>query len=72
MESDGWRSESLQVFNVLLHQNALPKNQDGEVQGFELMSIDGVIHSIGGGEWTVDAACALALGALLSSKSVTL
>lgn len=59
---EGWHSESLQVFNAVLMPGVTPSNQDGEVQAFDCLSAEEVMSTIRQQTWTVDAACAMALG----------
>ena len=62
MEPEGWHSESLQVFNALLKPGVTPNNRDGEVQAFSCLSPAEVVEALHHHAWTVDAACAMALG----------
>ena len=62
MEREGWHSESLQVFNALLQPDVTPINRDGEVQSFSCLTPAEVIDALRRYAWTVDAACAMALG----------
>lgn len=62
MEREGWHSESLQVFNALLKPGVTPINQDGEVQAFSCLTPAEVLKALRRQQWTVDAACAMALG----------
>jgi 8-oxo-dGTP pyrophosphatase MutT (NUDIX family) len=62
MEHEGWHSESLQVFNALLKPDVTPINLDGEVHSFSCLGPAEVMDALRRRAWTVDAACAMALG----------
>ncbi len=65
----GWHDEVLHVYNLQVPDNFLPRNQDGEVQAFSCLSGAEVFAGIAGGQWTHDAALAVAQG-LLSISDV--
>ena len=62
LEPEGWHSESLQVFNARLKPGVTPINLDGEVQAFSCLAPAEVLDALRRQAWTVDAACAMALG----------
>ena len=64
MEAEGWHEETLLVFNLLLPQGVLPHNTDGEVSGFECLSLDEVMQRIAERDFSEDAACVVAQGLL--------
>jgi 8-oxo-dGTP pyrophosphatase MutT (NUDIX family) len=53
---EGHMVETVQVFDLLLPAHFTPKNEDGEVQRFELRTIDAVLDAIERDEFTVEAA----------------
>lgn len=56
----GWHHETLWVYNLLVPNDVHPRNQDGEVSDFTLMSPRQVVEAIAAKEMTLDAACVLA------------
>ena len=64
MEAEGWHEETLLVFNLLLPMDAQPHNTDGEVSGFECLSLDEVMQRIAARDFSEDAACVVAQGLL--------
>ena len=60
----GWHDEMLHVYNLQLPFEFVPSNQDGEVQAFACLSATEILASIALGQWTHDAALALAQGVL--------
>lgn len=64
MEAEGWHEETLLVFNLLLPPGAQPHNTDGEVSGFECLSLDEVMQRIAARDFSEDAACVVAQGLL--------
>jgi len=64
MEAEGWHEETLLVFNLQIPQNVQPHNTDGEVSGFECLSLDEVIQRIEARDFSEDAACVVAQGLL--------
>jgi 8-oxo-dGTP pyrophosphatase MutT (NUDIX family) len=55
---EGWQHEHLHVFDLALPADRVPHNQDGEVQGFELLPVTQAIARARGGSMTVDASLA--------------
>lgn len=53
---EGFQREDLSVFDLALPNNVVPRNQDGEVQGFTLMPVAEALARAAAGEMTVDAA----------------
>ncbi len=53
---EGHMVETVQVFDLVLPADFVPKNEDGEVQRFELRTIDAVLDAIERDEFTVEAA----------------
>lgn len=51
----GLHDELIHAFDLELPDPFVPKNQDGEVAGFMLLSADEVMARLSGGEFTVDA-----------------
>jgi len=64
MAPGGWHDEVLHVFNLTLPDGFVPCNQDGEVQAFEKLSTLRVMERISAGQFTHDAALAIAQGLL--------
>ena len=64
MAPRGWHDEVLHVFNLTLPDGFVPCNQDGEVQAFEKLSAPDVMGRITAGQFTPDAALAIAQGLL--------
>jgi 8-oxo-dGTP pyrophosphatase MutT (NUDIX family) len=60
----GWHDEVIHVFNLALPDGFVPCNQDGEVQAFEKLSTLRVMERISAGQFTHDAALAIAQGLL--------
>lgn len=58
----GWHDEVLHVFNLPLADDFVPHNQDGEVQAFAKLSAPEVMERIAAGQFTLDAALAIAQG----------
>ncbi len=63
----GWHDETLHIYNLQLPDDFVPSNQDGEVQAFACLSAAQVLAGIADGQWTSDAALAIAQGVLYSS-----
>lgn len=61
-EKEGWHDEILQVFNLTLTADVVPRNQDGEVQEFLCLTPGEVVRRIAQGEFTQDAIASLAQG----------
>jgi 8-oxo-dGTP pyrophosphatase MutT (NUDIX family) len=57
---EGWHSERLFVYTLLLETDVQPVNQDGEVSEFMCLSLPEVVQRIKNNEFTPDAACAIA------------
>lgn len=57
---EGWHSERLFLFSLLLTDTEHPQNRDGEVSEFHCMDIAEVIQRLKNGQFTPDAACAIA------------
>jgi 8-oxo-dGTP pyrophosphatase MutT (NUDIX family) len=55
-EAGGLHRQRIHIFDVALDPQWMPVNQDGEVDGFSLMSIDAVIQALGRDEFAADAA----------------
>ena len=68
MEAEGWHEETLLVFNLLLPTGVQPHNTDGEVSGFECLSLDEVMQRIVTRDFSEDAACVVAQGLLYASQ----
>jgi len=68
MEAEGWHEETLLVFNLLLPPAVQPHNTDGEVNGFECLSLDEVMQRILARDFSEDAACVVAQGLLYASR----
>lgn len=67
MEAEGWHEETLLVFNLQLPPDVQPHNTDGEVSGFECLSLDEVMQRIAERDFSEDAACVVAQGLLNGS-----
>ena len=63
-ETEGWHSERLFVYTVKVMDSESPNNRDGEVIDFLCLSFPDVLTRLRAGEFTPDAACAIALSAL--------
>jgi 8-oxo-dGTP pyrophosphatase MutT (NUDIX family) len=57
---EGWHSERLFVYTWVMPSDHTPRNRDGEVSEFVCMDIPEVLQRISDGEFTPDAACAIA------------
>ena len=64
MEAEGWHEETLLVFNLQIPLDVQPYNTDGEVSGFECLSLDEVMQRIAERDFSEDAACVVAQGLL--------
>jgi len=64
MAPGGWHDEVLHVFNLALPDGFVPCNRDGEVQAFEKLTAPDVMGRITAGQFTPDAALAIAQGLL--------
>ncbi len=64
MEAEGWHEETLLVFNLQIPAVVQPHNTDGEVSGFECLSLDEVMQRIAARDFSEDAACVVAQGLL--------
>ena len=64
MEAEGWHEETLLVFNLQIPADVQPHNTDGEVSGFECLSLDEVMQRIAARDFSEDAACVVAQGLL--------
>lgn len=60
-ETQGWHSERLFVYSTLVADHETPVNQDGEVSEFLCLEIAEVLQRMREGEFTADAACAIAV-----------
>ena len=60
-EKEGWHSERLFVYTTQVADHELPVNQDGEVGEFLCLSVAEVMQRLRLGEFTADAACAIAV-----------
>ncbi len=58
---EGWHDETLWVFNLVLTDEQLPRNQDGEVAEFVRLTPEQVVQHLCAGDFTSDAALALQL-----------
>lgn len=61
---EGWHSERLFVYDLLLADDERPQNRDGEVSEFLCLELSEVVARIRAGEFTPDATCAIAKSAL--------
>ena len=59
--AEGWHSERIFVYTLPLTHAQHPSNRDGEVSEFLCLSVTEVMHRIRSGEFTPDAACAIAI-----------
>jgi 8-oxo-dGTP pyrophosphatase MutT (NUDIX family) len=59
-EREGWHSEQLFVYTVKVLDGEQPKNRDGEVIEFMCLSFPELMSRMRAGEFTSDAACAIA------------
>ena len=57
---EGWHHETLWVYNIVLPDECVPANQDGEVSEFVLLSPSQVVNAIQQNAFTVDASCVIA------------
>ena len=60
-EKEGWHSERLFVYTTQVADHELPVNQDGEVSEFLCLNVAEVMQRLRSGEFTADAACAIAV-----------
>ena len=63
-EPEGWHSETLFVYTMAVSDTETPVNRDGEVSEFLCLEMSEVLSRLRAGEFTRDAACAIALYAL--------
>lgn len=63
--AEGWHSERLFIYTLALSDSDVPSNQDGEVSEFLCLSWSQVMLHLRAQHFTRDAACAIALSALL-------
>lgn len=68
-EPDGIHHETLHIYDLLLPVDFMPRNLDGEVAGFSLMSPDAVTEALCGGAFTIDAGAVTAACLLRHSGS---
>ena len=61
---EGWHSERLYVYTVTVKEGEVPKNRDGEVVDFLCLRFPDVLKRLRAGEFTPDAACAIASSVL--------
>ncbi len=66
-EAEGWHDEVLHVFDLLLPDDFVPANQDGEVSEFLLLDLTTLIERQA--EFTADAWAALQLSSVLQARS---
>jgi 8-oxo-dGTP pyrophosphatase MutT (NUDIX family) len=59
-EPQGWHSETIFLYTTLVSDHEIPTNQDGEVSEFLCLEMDEVLWRMQAGEFTHDAACAIA------------
>ena len=59
---EGWHDEMLLVYNLMLSEQFLPRNMDGEVQEFLRLTPANTVTRMQAGEFTQDACMALAVG----------
>lgn len=64
---EGWHSERIFVYSLLLAHGQQPSNRDGEVSEFVCLSFPEVMHRIKSAQFTPDAACAIAITLTQSS-----
>ncbi len=60
-EPEGWHSETLFVYTTSVSDTEIPINQDGEVSEFLCLETSEVLSRMRAGEFTRDAACAIAV-----------
>ena len=60
-EPEGWHSETLFVYTTSVSDTETPINQDGEVSEFLCLETSEVLSRMRAGEFTRDAACAIAV-----------
>jgi 8-oxo-dGTP pyrophosphatase MutT (NUDIX family) len=60
-EREGWHSETIFVYWTTVRDTETPCNQDGEVSEYLCLTMDEVLDRMRRGEFTHDAACAIAL-----------
>jgi 8-oxo-dGTP pyrophosphatase MutT (NUDIX family) len=60
-EPEGWHSENIFVYTTEVADDETPNNQDGEVSEFLCLEMSEVLERMQSGEFTHDAACAIAL-----------
>jgi len=58
--AEGWHSERLFIYTLPLPADAVPENQDGEVSEFVCLTLQELLQRMRGGEFSRDAACAIA------------
>ena len=61
LEPQGWHSETLFLYTTLVSDTETPTNQDGEVSEFLCLALPEVLSRMRAGEFTRDAACAMAV-----------
>ncbi len=61
-EPEGWHDETLHVLNLVLDEEFVPANQDGEVQEFLCLKPPHLLELIRDGKFTLDAIAALVQG----------
>jgi isopentenyldiphosphate isomerase len=59
---EGWHDETLLVYNLMLSEEFLPQNMDGEVMAFMRMCPTETLTRMRASEFTADACLALAVG----------
>jgi len=57
--AEGLMIETAQVFDVVLPDDFVPKNLDGEVAGFELRSVESALDGVERGDFTLQASLAI-------------
>jgi 8-oxo-dGTP pyrophosphatase MutT (NUDIX family) len=60
VEPEGWHNERLFIFSICVDQAQSPINRDAEVSEFLCLSLPTVLERMRAGEFTADAACAIA------------
>lgn len=68
-EAQGWHSERIFLYSVLVTDDQQPANRDGEVMDFLCLDSRDVLRRMRAGEFTHDAACAIAKSTLLGDLS---
>jgi len=53
--SDGYMVEHIEMFSPAIPDGITPQNQDGEVMGFECVSIDDLFSAMRDGRFTFEA-----------------